>query len=167
MINKLRGAALGMVAALALTVGACGSDSAATTETKAPAAGSAPAAGQATSAPSGGSDGSASAGSDPGRALADGKLTIVARDNTFEPKSLTFRAGQEVTLTLENKGAAVHYFQMVGVSDANGKVIKTRLLPGNQSDTISFTVNKTGTFDFYCEVHPAEMRGKATVQAAS
>ena len=53
---------------------------------------------------------------------------------------------------------------MLDVKDKDGKDITTMLLPAGQSQTITFTIAQTGTFNYTCDVHPTEMRGKLTVQ---
>jgi plastocyanin len=44
----------------------------------------------------------------------------------------------------------------------DGKEIQTELIPGGQTDTVSFTL-AAGSYDFHCTVHPVEMRGTITV----
>lgn len=92
----------------------------------------------------------------------DGNFLMVAKDNVFDPKTFGARANQQVTLKLDNKGAALHNFVFTDQKGADGKEIQTKLLPGGQSDTITFTL-PSGMYDFFCSVHPAEMRGKLTV----
>ncbi len=94
---------------------------------------------------------------------AAGTITVVAKDNSYAPKEITTRAGQKTTVTLENKGAAIHNFQIKDVKGPDGKDVQTELLPGGQTGTIEFTLNP-GTYEFLCSVHPVEMRG--TIKAA-
>lgn len=97
-------------------------------------------------------------------ASATQRITIIAKDNFFDPKDLTIPANQLVAVTLKNEGTAIHNWQILNVTDKDGKTVKTKLISGGQSDTVVFTMSRTGTFDFYCEVHPVEMRGKITVR---
>jgi plastocyanin len=90
--------------------------------------------------------------------------TIVATDNKFDTTRLTVPANQPVTVTLQNKGQAIHNWRVLNVKDTAGKDVATQLLPGGQSETITFTLAAPGTFDFQCDTHPAEMKGKLTVQ---
>jgi plastocyanin len=69
-----------------------------------------------------------------------------------------------VALTLENRGSAIHSWHLLTVRDASGKEVTTKLLPGGQRETITVTIAQRGTYDFQCDVHPVEMRGKVTVQ---
>lgn len=91
------------------------------------------------------------------------ELTLVMRDNKFEQKTFTIPAGQSVTVTTDNKGSALHNFHVIGVKGAESKDIVTQLIPGGKTDPVSFTIDKPGTYDYRCDVHP-EMTGKLTVQ---
>lgn len=93
----------------------------------------------------------------------DGTVTIVAKDNVFQPKAFTAPANQPVTLTLDNKGAAIHNWAIAGEKGPDGKEFQTALIQSGQQGTASFTL-PAGTYDFYCPVHPVEMRGKLTVR---
>jgi plastocyanin len=99
-----------------------------------------------------------------GGAAPSGGTVIVATDNKFDKTQLTVKANEPVTLTLQNKGSAIHNWHVLNVKDKDGKEITTKLLPGGQSETITFVITQTGTFDYQCDVHPVEMRGKLTVQ---
>lgn len=117
----------------------------------------------ATSAPPAAPSGAGQAASGAGQAVS-GAVTIITTDNKYDKTALTVKAGEEVALTLENKGAALHDFVLQGVKDKGGADIKTELLTGGKSQTIKFAIEKAGAYDFVCQVHPAEMRGKLTVQ---
>jgi plastocyanin len=106
----------------------------------------------------------AGAGPAPGGAAPAGGTVIVATDNKFDKTQITVKANEPVTLTLQNKGSAIHNWHVLNVKDKDGKDITTNLLPGGQSQTITFVITQTGTFDYLCDVHPVEMRGKLTVQ---
>lgn len=90
--------------------------------------------------------------------------TIVSTDNKFDATKLTVPSGQPITVTLENKGQAIHNWHVLNVNDATGNDVATQLLPGGQSETITFTLDAPGTFTFQCDTHPAEMKGSLTVQ---
>ena len=92
------------------------------------------------------------------------RITLGALDNAFERPGLRVPAGEQVTLTLENRGAALHDWQVLGVADVAGAPIKTPLLAAGQTATIQFTIDRPGSYAFYCEVHPVEMRGTLAVQ---
>ncbi|MGE0544271.1 MAG: cupredoxin domain-containing protein [Dehalococcoidia bacterium] len=102
------------------------------------------------------------ASSAPAATVVNGAITVTAKDNEFEPKSFTAPAETAVTVTLDNKGAALHNFALVDQKGPDGKEIQTELIAGGKSDTVEFTL-PAGTYDFHCTVHPAEMRGTLTV----
>lgn len=91
-------------------------------------------------------------------------LTVVMLDNKYETPNYTVKANEPVTMAIQNKGAAIHNVHIMGVENSEGKQVMTKLLPGGQSENVTFTLTKTGTFDYICDVHPAEMKGKLTVQ---
>jgi plastocyanin len=93
---------------------------------------------------------------------ANGTITIVAKDNVYQPKEFTGPGGQKIALTLDNKGAAIHNLVFKDQKGADGKEIQTTLLPANQSEVLEFTL-PAGSYDFYCSVHPIEMQGKMTL----
>jgi plastocyanin len=92
------------------------------------------------------------------------QVTIIGRDNTFDKREITIQANSSVGLTFQNQGSAIHNWEVIGQKDKDGQTIKTELLTGGKSETIVFTIDKTGTFDYYCQVHPVEMRGKLIVR---
>ena len=96
---------------------------------------------------------------------ANGVITVITKDNAFDPKEFVAQADQKTTVTVDNKGAALHNFEFTKQKDAEGKTIGTdpQLVQPNQKGTATFTL-PAGTYDFYCSVHPAEMRGKVIVQ---
>lgn len=87
-------------------------------------------------------------------------ITMIATDNKFDQTALTVPANQTITLRLENRGQAIHDWTVT----ISGREIRTRLLSGGQSDTITFTATQTGSYEFKCSVHPTEMRGILFVQ---
>jgi len=110
----------------------------------------------------GGGTGSASAAS-AGAVDASGTITIVAKDNVFEPKQFTGPANQSITVKLDNQGAAIHNFAVKGQKGADGNEIgAVKLVQGKQSDTVQFAL-PAGSYDFYCTVHPVDMTGKMTL----
>ncbi len=115
-------------------------------------------------APATGGAPAAGAGPATGGGVPAGGTVIVATDNKFDKTQLTVKANEPVTLTLQNKGSAIHNWHVLNVKDKDGKDITTNLLSGGQSQTITFVIAQTGTFDYQCDVHPVEMRGKLTVQ---
>ncbi len=99
-----------------------------------------------------------------GGAGAEGATTVVATDNKFDKTAITVKAGAEASIDFQNKGSAIHNLHVFNVKGKDGQEIQTKLLPGGQQETIKFTIDKAGTYDFKCDVHPVEMVGKLTVQ---
>lgn len=92
-------------------------------------------------------------------------LQETTTDNKFSATTLASPAGQQVTLTLDNKGAALHNFDITDVKDDSGKEIKTAdFVQPNSSAKITFTISKPGTYHFRCDVHPTEMTGTIVIQ---
>src|SRR5579884_2412447 len=118
----LRGAALMLPVAALVFVAACSSNNnesstQTTSKTSTPAATS-----TRTATPAAAASASATAAAS-GSAAAENKITIVATDNKYDKTSLTVKAGQPVTLTLDNKGAAIHDWHLDGVKTPDGKDI--------------------------------------------
>jgi plastocyanin len=85
-------------------------------------------------------------------------------NNRFSTTAFTIAAGQQYTLTLTNRGTALHNWALKGVTGPGGAPIATRLLMAGQSESIMFTVDMPGQYQFICDVHPVEMVGTLTVQ---
>lgn len=103
--------------------------------------------------------GTTAGGANPGPS----QIIEIATDNKFAATQLSAYANTPTPLTLQNKGSAIHNIRLQ-VKDIDGKEPQTALLPGGQSQTIQFTVAVPGTYDFICDVHPNEMKGKITIQ---
>jgi plastocyanin len=120
------------------------------------------------SAPTAASNGASSGPATKPSVDAAGRITIIGKDNgttnnRFEPKEFTAPANQKITVTLDNQGTAIHNWQIVGQKGPDGQEIQTPLLPAGQKGNVEFSL-PAGTYDFYCAVHPVDMRGKLTVQ---
>jgi plastocyanin len=87
-------------------------------------------------------------------------ITIVATDNAYSPADVRIRAGEEVEVTVENRGQAIHDWRIRGVTNDGGKDTGTRLLRTGEQQTIAITLAQPGEYTLYCEVHPVEMRGR-------
>jgi plastocyanin len=93
---------------------------------------------------------------------ASGVITIIAKDNFYEPKSFTGPATQNINVTLDNKGAAIHDFVIKDQKGPEDKEIQTGLIQAGKTGAVEFAL-PAGAYDFYCAVHPVEMRGKFTL----
>jgi plastocyanin len=90
--------------------------------------------------------------------------TIVTTDNKFDVTKLTVPANQPVTVTVQNKGQALHNWHVLNVKDTAGNEVTVPLVPPSQSATVTFTLAAPGTYDFHCDTHPTEMTGTVRVQ---
>ncbi len=86
------------------------------------------------------------------------EVTIVAKDNVFDPKTYTVEAGKPVRLTVTNSGQNVHEVEVKGL------LPETQLAPG-QSKTVELQPPAPGTYKVYCEIHEDEgMEGEFVVK---
>jgi plastocyanin/heme-degrading monooxygenase HmoA len=100
-----------------------------------------------------------------------GAAEINMEDLKFTVTDISVNTG--ATINVNNKGAAVHN---VHVADASGKFAdpfcktsgpdpcsKPTALPAGSSGTITISL-PAGTYDFRCDFHPDQMKGKLTVK---
>lgn len=91
---------------------------------------------------------------------AEKDITVTGSNFKFEPSTITVKKGQKVKITFTNAGG-MHDFV---IDEFN---VKTKMIQTGQSDTVEFTPDKTGTFQYYCSVgnHRAMgMQGTLTVE---
>ncbi len=89
------------------------------------------------------------------------EVTVEAKEFSFTPSKLTVDVGTKVRLTLENGGSVSHDF-VVDELD----VEMTLVSPG-QSQTIEFTLERAGIYEFDCSIpghEEAGMTGTLTVK---
>ena len=165
--HRTAGPAVAVVSALFLLLGAaCGSDDKAPSAV-APTAAPTSVAQSETVRPISGSASSASLSgvvSAPASAEPVSAITVLATDNAYDPSHFQIRAGDEVTVTVENRGQAIHDWRVRGVTNPAGKDIGTRLLQAGEQETITIVIDQAGEYAVYCEVHAVEMRGTLVVQ---
>ncbi len=100
-----------------------------------------------------------------------GAVEIDMEDLKFTVTDISVNTG--ATINVNNKGAAVHN---VHVADASGKFTdpfcktsgpdpcsKPAAMPAGSSGTITISL-PAGTYDFRCDFHPDQMKGKLTVK---
>jgi plastocyanin len=86
------------------------------------------------------------------------QVTLMARDNFFEPKTLQVEAGKPIRLTVVNGGQNVHEVEVKDLMP------ETKLAPG-QSKTVDIPPQPAGSHRIYCEIHEDEgMEGEFLVR---
>lgn len=94
---------------------------------------------------------------DHGTATVGAEAKVELDDDYFEPTVLEGRAGQKVTLELENEGQVAHTFTI------DSERIDQNLEPGEDAK-VTVTIPKSGTVSFYCKYHKsAGMAGALAV----
>lgn len=87
-------------------------------------------------------------------------FTVTGANFSFDPKEITVKKGDIVKITFKNT-EGFHDWNL-DEFNAHSKKVKA-----NEEDTITFTADKTGTFEYYCSVgsHRAMgMKGNLIVQ---
>jgi plastocyanin len=88
-------------------------------------------------------------------------ITLVGQNISFDQDRLTVAAGQQVTITFENRDSGVpHNLRINGPSGP----IATEIEGGPVTQTLAFTIDAPGTYEFLCEVHPSAMVGDLVVE---
>ncbi len=97
-----------------------------------------------------------------------GANSVVMKDNLFEPKDLTVKAGSSITFDVTNEGKVPHNMR---IADASGSYTSKDsvvtapeiVMPGKKA-TLTWKPAGPGTYKFECELHPEQMTGTITVQ---
>lgn len=75
----------------------------------------------------------------------------------FKPNELRVKKGEKVTITFKNSGG----FHNLEIDEFN---VKTKTIKDGETETIIFTPDKTGSFEYYCGVgNHREMGMKGTL----
>ena len=73
------------------------------------------------------------------------EFTVDASNFAFAPKTLTVNKGDTVKITLNNT-FGMHDLK---IDEFNAK---TKVLKAGESETITFVVDKSGSFEYYCSI---------------
>jgi cytochrome c oxidase subunit 2 len=87
-------------------------------------------------------------------------FNVTASNYKFSTSAMSVNKGDTVRITLKNTDGT-HDLKVDGYD------VKTKLLSSGQEDTIEFTADKIGTFDFYCTYgnhRQMGMKGTLTVK---
>jgi plastocyanin/heme-degrading monooxygenase HmoA len=119
--------------------------------------------------PTGGAPGGAPGGGPGGSPAAE---VVLMKDNFFEfngqeNPNLSAKAGSENTIQLRNDGNVPHNMRIDGPdgqfnTDDDAKSVP-EIVNGGKDGSIKFTL-AAGTYNYECELHPAQMKGKIQVQ---
>lgn len=101
-------------------------------------------------------------------------LTWTMGDNFFQADAeknptLEVSAGASVTINLENKGTAIHNMRFAGddnkYNTSDDAASEPALFNAGDKGVIKFTAPaKPGTYDYQCDFHPTDMKGKIVVK---
>ena len=89
------------------------------------------------------------------------EIVVEGAEFKFNQATLTLAKGEKVRLVFKNMGKMTHDFV---VDELN---IRTKIIKGGEQDTVEFTPDTTGSFEFYCSVNQHRamgMKGTITVQ---
>lgn len=84
--------------------------------------------------------------------MAENVLTVEGSNFKFVPDTLTVKKGQKTKLVFKNM-QGMHDFKV----DELG--IKTEILKTGEEQSVEFTADKAGTFEFYCSVGSHRVMG--------
>lgn len=92
----------------------------------------------------------------------DGEITVKGSEWTLEPDAFETKIGQELTLHFENIGEVAHNLTVgqfpasersVAEQDEEGTfMIKTDTIQSDETTSVTFTPDSTGTFPYWCDV---------------
>jgi cytochrome c oxidase subunit 2 len=88
------------------------------------------------------------------------EFTITGQNFSFAPAVITVKKGDKVKITFKN-AEGFHDFK---IDEFN---VATKQIQGGGEDTVEFTADKTGTFEYYCSVgkhRQMGMKGQLIVQ---
>jgi len=92
-------------------------------------------------------------------AITGTKVYVTAKEFSFDPATLTIKAGESSSIVMKNAGSIEHDLSLSG---AGFKLV----VPANNSREKVLKIDKPGTYEFYCSVaghKDAGMKGQLTV----
>jgi plastocyanin len=89
-----------------------------------------------------------------------GAVVIVAKDLAWQPSAVTVKAGEPVTIVMDNQEDAPHN---LFVKDSAGAEVFKGEIVSKQQITYELPALTAGTYPFICEVHP-NMTGTITAE---
>lgn len=96
------------------------------------------------------------------------ETTVELDDILFVQDSLTAKAGTQLKIDLQNIGLLPHNMHIADASGSynDGTVSEPQIINGGDQGTLTWNVpNEPGTtYNFRCDVHPAQMTGTITIE---
>ena len=97
------------------------------------------------------------------------RFDISLSDNTFGPAEFTASGGVIADFSITNSGVAIHNMRIAGAdnkfANEDDAVSDPTLVNGGEIATLEwFAPTAGGTFDFRCDFHPDQMKGKLQVE---
>ncbi len=94
------------------------------------------------------------------------QIAIEMKDNLFEPREVTVRAGSQIVFQLRNVGAAPHNMHIAESGSFEGGAISQPdlILPNKSGELTWEAPNEPGTYEFRCDIHPVDMTGVIIVE---
>jgi plastocyanin len=90
-----------------------------------------------------------------------GPIQVTAQEFAFNPTRIEITAGEEVTVEMTNRDEGVtHSFHVIAGSVDEATATFT---PADGPQTLTFTIEAAGTYEFICDVHPTTMIGALVV----
>jgi plastocyanin len=90
------------------------------------------------------------------------EITIIGKDNVYEPATVTITAGHEYTITLKNEGTTVHNLIIQAQAEVGQDFASDIVVNGGQESRFKVKIDKEGTYKMVCTYHP-EMVGELKV----
>ncbi|MDR7556592.1 MAG: cupredoxin domain-containing protein [Armatimonadota bacterium] len=91
---------------------------------------------------------------------AGGTITIVMKDNLYEPATVEIKAGAEYEFVVPNQGATVHNLVIQGVP--GGDITSDVAVNAGQESRFKVKIDQPGTYKMQCTYH-TEMVGDLKV----
>ena len=89
------------------------------------------------------------------------EMSVVGTEFSFNPASISVKAGEQVKIIFRNDGGAPHNLILEGLGTG------TKTIGGGQTDIVEFTAPSSGTYAFFCSIpghRAAGMEGNLKVE---
>ena len=97
--------------------------------------------------------------------VADGEVTLVAEDSTWDVETIEGPAGEPFTIVVDNRDDGVahnlHIHELPGGDD-----LKTKVETGPKEQKLEVDVDEPGEYPYMCDVHPGTMTGELVLAEA-